>query len=70
MKRFLTLMLALLMVCSCVVAFASCKKEETVILGFDAGYPPFGYKDTASGEYVGFDIEYAKKVFGEDFPPY
>lgn len=34
-----------------------------VVLGFDADFPPYGYVDEA-GEYVGFDIEYAKKVCG------
>ncbi len=65
MKRIITLILALLMLCSGVVAFSSCQKKETIVLGFDAGYPPFGYKDSATGGYVGFDIEYAKKVFEE-----
>lgn len=63
MKKVLTLLLALLMVSTCLVAFSACGGSKTVIVGFDAGYPPFGYKDTATGEYVGFDIEYAKKVF-------
>ena len=67
MKKILSVVLAALMLIGCVAAFSACNNDgddaKTVILGFDAGYPPFGYKDTASGEYVGFDIEYAKKVF-------
>ena len=31
------------------------------IVGFDATYPPFGYKD-ADGNYVGFDLDLAKAV--------
>ena len=29
-------------------------EDKTLIVGFDAEYPPFGYKDD-NGEYVGFD---------------
>lgn len=31
------------------------------IVGFDAEYPPYGYKDD-NGEYVGFDLDLAKEV--------
>lgn len=34
---------------------------ETFTVGFDAEYPPFGYKDE-SGEYVGFDLDMAQEV--------
>lgn len=64
MKKLLALTLALLLTFTCVAAFSSCKKDDPkkVILGFDAEYPPFGYLDEATGNYVGFDIDYAKKV--------
>lgn len=35
--------------------------KKTLTLGFDANYPPYGYKDD-SGNYVGFDIDLAKEV--------
>lgn len=35
--------------------------RKTLTLGFDANYPPYGYKDD-SGNYVGFDIDLAKEV--------
>lgn len=35
--------------------------RKTLTLGFDAEYPPYGYKDS-SGNYVGFDIDLAKEV--------
>ena len=35
--------------------------RKTLTLGFDAEYPPYGYKDD-SGNYVGFDIDLAKEV--------
>ena len=62
MKRTIALLLAVLTAFTMLLTLSSCKKEEeTLILGFDAGYPPFGYQDE-NGEYAGFDIEYAKKV--------
>lgn len=59
--KALTLVLALTMMAFC---FISCgKKDEKVFaLGFDCEYPPYGYLDTETNEYVGFDIEYAKLV--------
>ena len=35
--------------------------ENTFIVGFDAEFPPYGYKD-ASGNYTGFDLDLAKEV--------
>ena len=34
---------------------------RTFTVGFDAEYPPYGYKDE-SGEYTGFDLELAQEV--------
>lgn len=36
-------------------------EDETLIVGFDAEYPPYGYMDE-NGEYTGFDLELAEKV--------
>ena len=35
--------------------------NETFIVGFDAEFPPYGYKDD-SGNYTGFDLDLAKEV--------
>ena len=35
--------------------------ERTFTVGFDAEFPPYGYKD-ANGEYVGFDLDLAQEV--------
>ena len=35
--------------------------ENTFIVGFDAEFPPYGYKD-AVGNYTGFDLDLAKEV--------
>ena len=36
-------------------------EERTFTVGFDAEFPPYGYKDN-SGEYVGFDLDLAQEV--------
>ena len=35
--------------------------DDTFIVGFDASFPPYGFKDD-SGEYVGFDLDLAQEV--------
>ena len=40
---------------------ATTNDEDTFIVGFDAEFPPYGYKDD-SGNYVGFDLDLAKEV--------
>ncbi len=35
--------------------------DKEFIVGFDAEYPPYGYKDD-NGEYVGFDLDLAEEV--------
>lgn len=35
--------------------------DKTFIVGFDAEFPPYGYKDD-NGEYVGFDLDLAQEV--------
>lgn len=70
MKKIIAVVLAVLMAATAAFALSSCKKDEEkgeektkkVVLGFDAEYPPFGYLDEATNTYVGFDIEYARKV--------
>ena len=37
------------------------EKEETFVVGFDANFPPYGFKN-ADGEYTGFDLELAEEV--------
>ena len=34
----------------------------TFTVGFDAEYPPYGYKDETTGDYTGFDLELAEEV--------
>lgn len=78
MKKVLAIVLAALMLVATLSIFASCgdgttpdttpsgedttptTEPVTVVMGFDAEFPPYGY--VQDGEYVGFDIDYAKKV--------
>ncbi len=67
MKKILSLILAVVMVsglmmgCSSSSEEASTEERTSLIVGFDAEYPPYGYMDD-DGEYTGFDIEMAKLV--------
>ena len=65
-KRLLLIMIGLVtawMLCagtaSRMVVTADSERKFTV--GFDAEFPPYGYKDD-SGEYVGFDLDLAQEV--------
>ena len=40
---------------------ATANDESTFIVGFDAEFPPYGFKDN-SGNYTGFDLDLAKEV--------
>lgn len=54
---FLILMLIPILLC------VGCKKdEEAFVVGFDAEFPPYGYIDEKTGEYIGFDLDLAKEV--------
>ncbi len=44
-----------------ITATAAKNDENTFIVGFDAEFPPYGYKDD-NGEYVGFDLDLAQEV--------
>ena len=39
----------------------STSDQKTFTVGFDAEFPPYGYRDE-SGEYVGFDLDLAEEV--------
>ena len=60
MKKIVALLITALLAVSFTVGLVGCKKTEKLVLGFDADFPPYGYEE--NGEYVGFDIEFAKKV--------
>ena len=61
MKRILFSMMALVAVCAMLAGCAK-KQEVTFTVGFDAEFPPYGFKDEKTGEYTGFDLELAQEV--------
>lgn len=68
-KRMFAWMMAAVMVISMIGcgkaadagAAADSAEKKTFTVGFDAEFPPYGYKDE-SGEYVGFDLDLAAEV--------
>lgn len=36
--------------------------DSNFIVGFDAEFPPYGFKNDTTGEYVGFDLDLAQEV--------
>lgn len=63
-KRALAVVMAAAMAASMltgVVSVYADAESKTLTVGFDAEYPPYGYKDD-NGEYVGFDLELAQAV--------
>lgn len=74
MKKTLSAILATILLITSVLVFSSCSStpktefkptgsvKGTLILGFDSEYPPYGYLDTKTNEYAGFDLDYAKAV--------
>lgn len=77
MKRFLTLVLAVLMIAGCAISFASCgdqtdfekiKEKGEMVVGYTV-YAPMNYYDAngdleadETGEFIGFDTELAELV--------
>ena len=61
MKKIISIVLAALMLVGCVVAFASCKKEEEVlVMATNAAFPPYEYKE--GDKIVGIDAEIAQAI--------
>ena len=61
-KRSLAVLMAGVMAASMMTGVVSVYADadsKTLTVGFDAQYPPFGYKDD-NGEYVGFDLDLAR----------
>ena len=62
-KKAVALMLSAVMAMGMVsaVSVQASVEDKTLIVGFDAEYPPYGYMDE-NGEYTGFDLELAQAV--------
>jgi len=60
MKKIISLMLCILMLAGVVGVFASCGKEDQIIVNTNAYFAPFQYYDGT--EIVGVDVEIMNKV--------
>ena len=60
MKKFFALILCA-MLCLSLCACSSDSDKQTLIVGFDAEFPPFGYI-AADGSYDGFDLAMAREL--------
>ena len=66
-KRLVTAILMMALLLGPIVSMqtparaADVEDDNTFIVGFDAEFPPYGYKDD-NGEYVGFDLDLAQEV--------
>ena len=66
-KRLVTAILMMALLLGPIVSIqtparaADGEDDNTFIVGFDAEFPPYGYKDD-NGEYVGFDLDLAQEV--------
>ena len=61
MKRVLVALLAISMAAGVLTGCGSKGSDKTFTVGFDAEFPPYGYRDD-NGEYVGFDLDLATEV--------
>ena len=61
MKRVLAALLAVSMAAGVLTGCGSKGSDKTFTVGFDAEFPPYGYRDD-NGEYVGFDLDLAAEV--------
>lgn len=64
MKYFASI---LSVVAVCALCFCGCGKPASsgakkFTVGFDAAFPPYGFKDAKTGEYRGFDLDLAAEV--------
>jgi len=59
-KKLAILLIAVITVMAFTAGCGGNKEEKTFTVGFDAGFPPYGYEE--DGEYVGFDLDLAKEV--------
>ncbi len=64
MKRVVAIVLMAVMLAGLIMPYevvCAVNDDATLVVGFDAEFPPYGYKDE-SGEYVGFDLDLAEEV--------
>ncbi len=61
MKKILSVLLAVLLIASTMVAFSACKKEENkLVMATNAAFPPYEFKDGEN--FAGIDVEIAQAI--------
>ena len=61
MKKIISIALAVVMLVSAVSVFASCNKDDNVlVMATNAAFPPYEYVE--GGEFVGIDVEIANEI--------
>ena len=61
MKKIFSLLLAVLLIASTMVAFSACKKEENkLVMATNAAFPPYEFKD--GDNFAGIDVEIAQAI--------
>ena len=61
MKKIVSLLLAVLMIASTMVAFSACKKDDNkLVMATNAAFPPYEFKDGAN--FAGIDVEIAQAI--------
>ena len=61
MLLLLSLFMGMTLTLSSGEVYAENESKKTFTVGFDASFPPYGYRDE-NGEYVGFDLDLAEEV--------
>lgn len=64
MKKIIVFLILIAVVCVSAFALFGCNKNDTIIIGYDNGFPPMGFQD-GSGKDVGFDLDLAQAVFDD-----
>ncbi|MBR6679983.1 MAG: transporter substrate-binding domain-containing protein [Clostridia bacterium] len=61
MKKIISIVMAIMLLCGAVAVFASCdKKGDTLVMATNATFPPYEFKE--GEDFAGIDIEIAEKI--------
>ena len=61
MKKIVSLLLAVLLIASTMVAFSACKKDDNkLVMATNAAFPPYEFKD--GDNFAGIDVEIAQAI--------
>ena len=61
MKKIISIVMALLLLCGSIAMFASCdKNEDVLVMATNAAFPPYEFKDGEN--FAGIDVEIAEKI--------